>query len=133
MSLDNEDAGNAAFLGNRQIGISGRKYKLRKADGQISEVSYRLQSLINTVFSGGYKAFGAFIDHKTHSVSYFLWIHSPLLLIFHTKRSSDKLRVISLISYIKEDMDRLVHHTLFFYKLQIPCVHRNLLQEDFAH
>jgi hypothetical protein len=30
--LDNEDVGNAAILGNRQIGISGRKYKLRKTD-----------------------------------------------------------------------------------------------------
>jgi len=35
LSLDNEDVGNAAILGNRQIGISGRKYKLRKTDERI--------------------------------------------------------------------------------------------------
>ena len=40
---------------------------------------------------------------------------------------------INSISYIKVGMDCLVHHTLFFYKFQISCVHRNLLQEDFAH
>ena len=32
MSLDSEDAGNAVFLGNRRIDMSGRKYKLRKTD-----------------------------------------------------------------------------------------------------
>ena len=71
MSLDSEDAGNAVFLGNRRIDMSGRKYKLRKTDGQISEVFNSnlikvfigSRSLVNTVLSSGYKVFGAFFIH----------------------------------------------------------------------
>ena len=72
MSLDSEDAGNAVFLGNRRIDMSGRKYKLRKTDGQISEVFNSnlikvfigSRSLVNTVLSSGYKVFGAFFIHR---------------------------------------------------------------------
>ncbi len=57
MSLDKKDAGNAVFLGDRRIGISGRKYKLCKTDGQIRKFFIGSKSLINAIFSGGYNAF----------------------------------------------------------------------------